>query len=256
MKLSIITPVLNEASGIAGFLRHLRARASTTEIIVIDGESNDGTFELASSLAGELSLRVMQNRRGRAAQMNAGARAASGDILWFVHADSRVPVDCERAIEQTMEKPDVAAGCFRLRFPRSNYIYRISDSWGNLAVDLFGIAFGDHGIFCKRDHFFAIEGFPEVPVMEDAEFCRRIKGTGRMLQLPLEIETSPRRYARHGPFRTTFFYVLIIVLYFCGASLPWLSRLHQRFTNQRPVERKSSKRFASTRHLAPIDRDG
>jgi rSAM/selenodomain-associated transferase 2 len=256
MTLSIITPVLNEASGIAEFLSHLRARASTAEVIVVDGESDDGTFELASSLADELSLRMMQSKRGRATQMNAGARAASGDVLWFVHADSRVPFDCERAIAQTMAKPGVAVGCFRLRFPRPNYIYRISDSWGNLAVDLFGIAFGDHGIFCRREGFLATGGFPEVPVMEDAEFCRRMKRTGRMVQLPLEIQTSPRRYALHGPFRTTFFYLLIILLYFCGASLPWLSRLHQRLSSRRPAKEKALKQFASTRHLAPIDRDG
>ena len=225
-------------------------------MIVVDGDSDDGTFELASSLADELSLRVMKGKRGRAVQMNAGADAASGDVLWFVHADSCVPFDCERAIAEAMERPGVAAGCFRLRFPRSNYIYRISDSWGNLAVDLFGIAFGDHGIFCRRARFFAVGGFPEVPVMEDAEFCRRLKGTGRMLQLPLEIQTSPRRYALHGPVRTTFFYLLIIILYFCGTSLPWLSRLHQRFSDQSPMKIKSTKRFAGTRHLAPIDRDG
>ena len=75
-----------------------------------------------------------------------------------------------------------------------------------------------------------------------------------MLQLPLEIQTSPRRYALHGPFRTTFFYLLIIILYFCGASLPWLSRLNHQFSGRRPGKEKSLKQFASTRHLAPIDR--
>jgi rSAM/selenodomain-associated transferase 2 len=254
MKLSIITPVLNEASGISEFLLHLRAQVPSAEILVADGGSNDGTVDLARRLADELSLRVIESSRDRAGQMNAGAREASGEVLWFVHADSRVPADCEKAIVKALAEPGVVVGCLRLRFPRADLVYRISDSWGNLAVDVFGFAFGDHGIFCRRDHFFAVGGFPNVPLMEDAEFCRALKRFGRMRQLRQEIQTSPRRYERHGPIRTTLFYLLILTLYLCRVSLFRLAQLHQRFSDRPRVPGgKYSSELARASRLAPVD---
>ena len=172
--LSIIVPVLNEAELIAGFLRQLRDLGPNLEIIVVDGGSSDGTWSLAEPLAD----RVILARRGRASQMNAGAEIARGEVLWFLHADLDVPPGSVAEIESALTDPRMVGGCFRLRFPRRELIYRVSDSLGNVGVDLFGFALGDHGIFCRRAAFRQVGGYPEVPILEDAEIYRRLRRRG------------------------------------------------------------------------------
>ena len=225
-RLSVIVPTVNEAALIAGFLAHLRERIPGAEIIVVDGGSNDQTAALATPRAD----RVLQSPRGRARQMNAGAAAASGEILWFLHADSLVPADALGRLAQSLVNPEMVGGCFRLRFPRRRWVYRISDSLGNVAVDLFRIALGDHGIFCRRATFARVGGYPDVPLMEDAEFYRRLRRAGRVRQLPAYIVSSPRRYEQHGPVRTTVFYLVILTLYLAGVRPETLLTVYRRLT--------------------------
>src|SRR5436190_1390668 len=194
---SIVVPVLNEAGLVAPFVRHLRTLQPPVEIIVVDGGSVDGTFTIAQPLAD----RVVTAPRGRAAQMNAGAEIATGDVLWFLHADLRVPPNAIQQIEAALVDDRVAGGCFRLRYPRREWIYRISDSIGNLGVDLFGFALGDHGIFCRRSAFFRVLGYPIVPILEDAEVYRRLRAVGRMKQLREEIVSDPRTFETGGRYR-------------------------------------------------------
>jgi rSAM/selenodomain-associated transferase 2 len=231
--LSIIVPVLNEAVLIPSFLRHLRAEAPAAEIIVVDGGSKDGTVRLSETQAD----RVINAAGGRAWQMNAGAAVGRGEILWFLHADSLLPPRAVESIEHLLTDPWLVGGCFRLRFPRRESIYRVSDSLGNVGVDVFGFALGDHGIFCRRASFEAVGGFPQVPILEDAEFYRRLRGVGKMRQLRDAIVSSPRRYETLGPYRTTAFYALILALYVAGVrikTLHWLYlRLHGRATGDR-----------------------
>src|SRR5438067_3347526 len=192
MRLSIIVPVLNEAPIVGAFLEHLRGVAGEAEIVVVDGGSGDGTAEIASRGAA-----VITAPRGRAKQMNAGAREAGGDTLWFLHADSGLPEDAVAQIEAALGDTRCAGGCFRLRIPDPHPLYRLADGLGNLGVDRFGFALGDHGIFVRRTVFEAVGGFPLVPIMEDAEFYRRARRHGAMRQLPAFIATSPRRWERH-----------------------------------------------------------
>src|SRR5690242_17103395 len=128
MKVSIIVPVFNEAPIIREFLQHLRERAAEAEIIVADGESYDSTANLARGLCDQL----LASKRNRAIQMNAGARAAHGDILWFLHVDADIPLDCSSEIERIMEDPNVAGGFFRIRLPPP-IVYRLSDSFAHYA---------------------------------------------------------------------------------------------------------------------------
>jgi rSAM/selenodomain-associated transferase 2 len=250
LKLSVIIPVLNEAELIRGLVVHLRARLPQAELLFVDGGSDDGTGHELEKLAEEYPIRLLHSRRGRAPQMNIGALASTGEILLFLHADSRLPHDCEQAMAELFARPNFLGGCFRLRFPRREWIYRISDSLGNFAVDLFQIALGDHGIFCRQEVFFAIGGFPEVPLLEDAEFYRALQRHGRVRQLRVEIETSPRRYEEHGRYRTTFFYLSVLLLYLAGMKKERLARWHARFTRQPPMPRASR----STREIAqPVD---
>ncbi len=244
MKLSVIVPVLNEAAGIGDFVRHLRIRLPEAEIVVVDGGSDDGTRAALQQLRDPFALHLVRTPRGRATQMNAGARLATGDTLLFLHADSRLPSDAARTIAETLKDRRVCGGCFRLRFPRQEWIYRISDSLGNLAVDLFHIAFGDHGIFCRREDFFRAGGYPLVPLMEDADFYRRLKRVGRVRQTRAAVVTSPRRYEQIGPYRTTFFYLLILVLYLVKVNPRILAQWHRRAMRAgaaRPVPASSTK---------------
>jgi rSAM/selenodomain-associated transferase 2 len=228
VRLSVIVPVLNEADLIDAFIRHLRMRLPDAEIIVVDGGSTDETREKLQDLRDPFSLKILRSESGRAVQMNAGAELATGDTLLFLHADSRLPAASDQLITEALRDPRLCGGCFRLRFPRPEAVYRISDSLGNLAVDLFQIALGDHGIFCRSEVFSIAGGYPQVPVMEDAEFYRQLKHFGRLRQLPAAIETSPRRYEELGRYRTTAFYILILALYLTRARPRFLVRCYER----------------------------
>lgn len=224
MNVSIVVPTLNEAALIESFLGQLRERAAEAEIIVADGGSTDGTAELAAALC----HRVVHANPGRAAQMNVGARAARGEILWFLHADATVPTECLNEIERIMGNPGVAGGFFRIRLPRSQPIYRLTDGFAHYAGLLLRMRCGDHGMFCRRSVFTEVGGFPEVPLMEDVEFFRRLRRCGRVRHSRKRIVVSPRRYETIGPGRLTFAYGLIATLYLFGAALPTLAMMYQR----------------------------
>jgi rSAM/selenodomain-associated transferase 2 len=224
MSISVVVPTLNEAALIQGFLRDLRERAAAAEIIVADGESSDGTAELAARWADE----VVYLERGRAAQMNAGAQAAHGEVLWFLHVDAQPPPACLNEIDRIMNDPHVIGGFFRIRVPQPQPIYRLTDSFAHYAGILLRMRCGDHGIFCRRSAFYDVGGFPIVPVMEDVEFFRQLRRRGRIVHSDERILVSPRRYEAIGPARLTFAYGFIGSLYFCGVPLSALAWLYQR----------------------------
>jgi rSAM/selenodomain-associated transferase 2 len=220
---SIIVPVFNEAPLIRSFLQHLRQRAPGAEIIVADGGSSDGTSRLAAGLCDQL----VESDRSRAMQMNAGARVAHGDILWFVHVDAEVPRECLGEIECILGNPKVVGGYFRIRLPRG-LVYRLTDSFAHYAGIVLRMRCGDHGLFCRRTVFFDIGGFPEVPLMEDVEFFRRLRRSGRVMYSKKRILLSPRRYDAVGRTRLTLAYGLIATLYVFGVSLSVLARIYNR----------------------------
>jgi rSAM/selenodomain-associated transferase 2 len=231
MKLSIIVPVLNEARLLRPFLAHLRERAPEAEIMVADGGSSDGTADLATSFCDQLVV----SKRNRAVQMNAGARAAHGDILWFVHVDAEVPWGCLEEIERIMDDPNVAGGFFRIRLPQA-FIYRLTDNFAHYAGLLLRMRCGDHGIFCRRTAFLDIGGFPEVPLMEDVEFFRQLRRHGRMIYSGKRIMASPRRYETIGRVRLTLAYGFIAMLYIFGIPLSKLASIYQRTCCKRHTE--------------------
>jgi rSAM/selenodomain-associated transferase 2 len=222
-KLSVIVPVFGEAPLIRPFLQHLRDRLPEAEIIVADGGSTDGTADLSVGYCDQL----VRSRTNRAIQMNAGARAAHGDILWFVHADAEVPWGSFDEIERIMEDPRVVGGYFRIRLPR-NSVYRLTDSFAHYAGILLRMRCGDHGIFCRRTAFTEVGGFPEVPLMEDVEFFRRLQRVGRVVFSNKRILASPRRYEIIGRLRLTIAYGFIATLYNFGVPLSKLASIYKR----------------------------
>jgi rSAM/selenodomain-associated transferase 2 len=228
-RLSIIVPVLDEQQLITAFLRHVREIAPDAELLVADGGSSDNTAALAAPLCD----RLIRTTPGRAEQMNAGAAAAAGDVLWFVHADSMLPQNAVVELLHALRDEQLAGGCFSLAIARRELIYRVSDSLGNIGVRLFGITLGDHGIFCRRSAFEAAGGFPLLPILEDAEFYRRLRRVGKVRQLEPQITTSARTFERVGRYRTTFVYFLILALYVLRVPVPLLHRIYLRLHARR-----------------------
>ncbi len=210
--LSIIVPTLNEASGIVAHLVALQAlRQRGTEVIVVDGDSTDGTPALAVPWADA----VVSASRGRAAQMNAGARLARGTVLLFLHADTRLPESADLLIANALADEERAWGRFDVAIETAHPLLRVVAWSMNWRSRLTGIATGDQAMFVRRRAFDWAGGFPEMPLMEDIALSHRLKCTGRPLCLGARAITSGRRWERRGVLRT-------IILMWCLRAEYWL----------------------------------
>lgn len=212
-RISIIIPVLNEAINIEQAVASTQP-STNVEVIVVDGGSNDHTVEIAESLG----VKVISAPRGRAAQMNVGALAASGEILLFLHADSRLSVEFDIMVRTALQQPGVMAGAFALRIDGQIWSLRLVE-WGvNWRSHFLQMPYGDQGIFLNKEIFYRIGKFPELVLMEDFELIRRLRRTGKITIIPVPILTSGRRWLKNGVFKTTLTNQLIIVAYLLGIS--------------------------------------
>jgi rSAM/selenodomain-associated transferase 2 len=219
--LSIIVPVLDEARGIAEALAALApCRGRGAEVIVVDGGSSDGTAELARPLAD----RVIASRRGRAAQMNAGAEIAKGDVLLFLHADTRLPPHADELVLDGLAPSGWQWGRFDVRIEGRNPLLALVASLMNWRSQLTGIATGDQAIFVRRETFATAGGYPEIPLMEDVALSKRLKRRGRPLCLAARVTTSGRRWERQGVLRTIVLMWRLRLAYFLGAEPAALAR--------------------------------
>ncbi|KDE55900.1 TIGR04283 family arsenosugar biosynthesis glycosyltransferase [Methanoculleus sp. MH98A] len=212
--LSIITPVLNEEENIPAFLAHIDDLAGPLELIVVDGGSTDGTCRALEAAAGSFSRRlvVLSSPRGRAVQMNAGARHATGTALLFLHADCRIPADAPGAIARALEREGVIGGGFLHTFASRDPLLSLTSRFGNLLAARTQTFFGDFGIFVEKGAFFEIGGFEPLPYLEDVEFSRAARRHGRLVRLDLPIIVSPRRYLLVGKYRLSAVYILVMLL--------------------------------------------
>ena len=160
--------------------------------------------------------------------MNAGACAARGDILWFLHVDVKVPPQCMTEIARAVSDRRVAGGFFRIRLPQSQFVYRFTDTFAHYAGLIFRLRYSDHGFFCRREIFHQIGGFPNVALMEDADFFRKLRRAGRIVVVQQRLVVDPRRYEFVGPTRLTFVYGLISLLYLLRAPRPLLQWIYRR----------------------------
>lgn len=231
MKISVIIPALNERDNILACLRSVYIQPGVSEVIVVDGGSIDDTPLLAGNAA-----RVISAPRGRALQMNAGARMATGDVLLFLHADSQLPLDAFAQIRQLLWDPNVAGGTFALRFDEQRAILRFYSFCTRFRFSLFH--FGDQGIFVRRSVFERMGGFAEIPFMEDLEFLRRLPRHGRVALARSAVTTSARRFLQHGLVRQQIRNTALVIGYLLGCRPQRLARFYAPHVLRGPSSEK------------------
>jgi len=201
VKLSIVVPVLNEAENLPALLARLvPLRACGTEIIVVDGGSDDGS----PSLVARANVMLIRSPAGRARQMNAGAARASGDALLFLHADTALPAFADRIVSAALDGGSRKWGRFDVHIAGRSPLLRVVAAMMNLRSRLTGIATGDQAMFMTRQAFDVVGGFPDLPLMEDIELSRRLKAVSRPICLRQRVLTSGRRWETRGVWRTIF----------------------------------------------------
>lgn len=220
--LSVIVPVLNEADGIEEVLQSLQDDG--IEVIVVDGGSQDDTVERAKAMG----VNVIKTAQGRAEQMNAGAEAATGEILLFLHADTRLPEEFVTLARQTLAQPRTIAGAFDLRIAGSEPGLR----WIEWAVKwrsrLLQLPYGDQALFLKAETFRQLGGFAELPILEDFELVRRLQRYGKISIAPAAVITSGRRWQALGIWQTTLINQLVLLAYSLGISPAQIAKWYRR----------------------------
>lgn len=219
--ISVILPVYQEEERIGLTLQRLAQQEGRHEVIVVDGGSRDRTVEIARSYG-----RVISAPKGRAFQMNEGARYAKGDILFFLHADSHLEAGTLLAIEERMQKKEVVGGCLTQRIEGDRPFYRMLESAGTWRARMFHLFYGDQGIFVRKPIFDKIGKYPLIPLFEDVAFSRCLRKEGKVAVLSKYVFTSPRRWERGGFVRASVWSGLLFFLYGVGIAPQTLARFY------------------------------
>jgi rSAM/selenodomain-associated transferase 2 len=221
MRVSVVVPVLNEEKTIARSLAALLP-LKPDELFVVDGGSSDGTRETCLSLG----VKILTAPRGRAAQMNYGSGQATGDVLLFLHADTRLPPTAFSDMRDALGDPRCVGGRFDVQLDGDHWMLRVIGAMISLRSRLSKVGTGDQGIFVRREVFQRMGGFPEIPLMEDIAFCRALKRLGAVACLKSKVITSARRWELNGVWRSIFRMWTLKSLYLLGVSPHRLKRFY------------------------------
>ena len=222
---SVIIPTLDEVVALPGTLDHLAALPGRFEVMVCDGGSSDGTIEAAARHP--LRPRLVPEAGGRARQLNAGAAEAGGELLVFLHADTRLPVDAYASLTEALSDFEIVGGNFALRFDGGDRFSRLLGAVYALQRRL-GVYYGDSAVWVRASTFAALDGYRPLAIMDDYDFVRRLERFGRTACLPGPAVTSARRWQRLGLARTVASWVVIRWLYLAGVPARRLAGLYRR----------------------------
>lgn len=207
---SIIIPVLNEEKIIGEYLDDIKRSAGDTEIIIVDGGSQDRTADIARNR----NLRVFQSQKGRGIQCNCGAQKASGNVFLFLHIDTKLNKAAFEQLNQIFEDDQIQIGTFRMQFDVNHWLLKLYAFFTRF--DSIFTSFGDQGIVVRRDFFHAIGGFPEWPFMEDVHFLRCARKCAKINSFTEPVITSSRMFIRNGMFKQQIFNGLLLLRYLLG----------------------------------------
>ena len=222
MRVSIVIPTLREAAALPATLDHLATLEGDLEVVVAYGGSEDGTAQVAAAHPRTDAVVEVGSGGGRARQLNAGAARARGEILVFLHADSRLPAGAHAALSATRAD----GGNFVLRFDGGDRFARVLT--GVYALQRrFGLYYGDSSLWVRRETFERLGGFRELPIMDDYDFVRRLERSAATVCLPGPAATSARRWRRQGVFRTVASWLVIRWLFLAGVPPDRLARLYR-----------------------------
>jgi rSAM/selenodomain-associated transferase 2 len=219
--LSIIIPVLNEARSIGATLDALARACGGAEVIVVDGGSMDGTAETARGRG----VKLIESERGRGRQMHAGACAARGRALWFLHADTLPARECAAQIEEALRDPSVVAGNFDVLFDGESGAARFL-TWLYPQLRKLGLCYGDSAVFVRRETYERVGGFRDFPIFEDLDLVRRLRKVGRVAHMSARVKTSSRRFEGRSFALTFARWSLMQALYWLGVSPHTLGRMY------------------------------
>lgn len=242
-KISVIIPTLNEAERIEGAIRSAlkggpetyplnkndKNDKNTVEVIVADAGSTDKTPELAS----QLGALVVTSPKGRGEQMDLGAGVSTGEILLFLHADTRLPEGWQRDVLEAMENPRLSGGAFTLSIDATRWPFRVVEFLSTFRAKHLGLIYGDQAIFTRRETFVDIKGFNKLPLFEDVDCVIKLKGKGDVIVLDKKVLTSPRQWEKGGIIRSTLRNWLLLSLYMLGFNARALYRLYYKSLSAR-----------------------
>lgn len=223
MSISIIIPVRNEEVAIGPCLDSL-ADYSDLEILVVDGGSSDQTIQEIQ----RRGYKPVSSAPGRGKQQHTGAKAASGDFFLFLHCDTSLPRNFTTHVRKILEQEGVAAGAFQLAINAQGLGYRIIEYSANLRSRLLQLPYGDQALFIKKETYFAANGFPDQPILEELDFLSRLKNLGRIVIAPDYATTSARRWQQHGIMKTTIVNQLMLAGWVMGISPERLARWYYK----------------------------
>ena len=219
MKISVVIPALNEESHIEKTLQSIIKQEGNYEFYVADCGSSDNTVTIAKRYT-----TVINSQRGRAIQMNTGAKACTGDILLFLHADTLLPDNAFHEIRKRMKDDAVAGGSFYIAFDTEAFILKGVSFITRFNFRLFH--FGDQGIFVRRDVFQTLQGYKEMPIMEDYDFYKRLGKQGKVILIRMPVISSARRFIKKGVIRQLLINKFVVLAYWAGVDIQTIKRFY------------------------------